>query len=49
MKNLKLIHDTISKLISCEDNTKDYKQSDEDPLFLLVQYRGKSSEKYAIE
>ena len=45
----KLINDIITKLVSGEDRVGDDQNSDDDSFFLFVQYRGKSSEKYASE
>ena len=45
----KLIHDTLTKILNDESKVKEDKNSDEDPFFLFVQYRGKSSETYASD
>ena len=44
----KLIRDTITKLVLGEEKLED-KNTKEDPYFLFIQYRGKSSDKYASD
>ena len=45
----KLIQDTITKLVLSENQCKVDEKLDDDPFLLFVQYRGKSSEKYASD
>ena len=43
----KIIHDTVSKIILCEEKKKE--ENSDEPFHLFVQYRGKCSEKYASD